>query len=123
MAVLMQLLDAADYSPELASKYETIQKRLSSRLPIVQMITRKQYIEYKLKHIQKVSSEDASARAEALAAKPALLTELSDLKINIDAAVREYEQTYGERFVPSTNNGTPAVSPDKRTPVRGEVQY
>lgn len=35
--VLVALLDCADYTPELAKRYEAIQKRLSARLPIMQV--------------------------------------------------------------------------------------
>lgn len=37
IAVLSELLDHADYTPELAEKYEYIQAKLSARLPILQV--------------------------------------------------------------------------------------
>jgi len=37
IAVLSELLDHADYTPELAEKYEQVQAKLSARLPILQV--------------------------------------------------------------------------------------
>ena len=115
--VLLSLLDSADYTPELARRYETIQKRLSARLPIVQMLTRRQFIEYKLKYIQKFAvSESPGAemsRAEALSSKSSLLTELSELQGSIENAIRDYEQQFGERFVkPAVPPQNAATTPD-----------
>jgi hypothetical protein len=101
----MSLLDAADHTPDLAKKYETIQKRFSARLPIMQMVMRRQKIEYKLKMIQKIASSDQPpqgneemSREEAVAAKPVLLTELNELRNSIEVMIRDYEGLYGERF-------------------------
>lgn len=100
----MSLLDSADHTPDLAKKYETIQKRFSARLPIMQMVMRRQKIEYKLKMIQKIASSDQPqgheemTRAEAVAAKPVLLTELNELRNSIEVMIRDYESQYGEKF-------------------------
>lgn len=104
--VLIELLDSADHTPELSRRYETIQKRLSARLPLVQMLTRKQYIEYKLKYIQKFAVSDTPgaemSRADALASKSAFLMELSELQGAIENGIRDYENQFGERFVRPT---------------------
>lgn len=100
----MSLLDCADHTPELAKKYESIQKRFSARLPIMQMVMRRQKIEYKLKMIQKIASSDQPqgngemTRAEAVAAKPVLLTELNELRNSIEMMIRDYENQFGEKF-------------------------
>ena len=97
----MSLLDSADHTPDLAKKYETIQKRFSARLPIMQLVMRRQKIEYKLKMIQKIASSDQPqgteemSRAEAVAAKPVLLTELNELRNSIEVMIRDYESHYG----------------------------
>jgi hypothetical protein len=121
--VLIELLDCADHTPELSRRYETIQKRLSARLPIVQMLTRKQYIEYKLKYIQKFAVADTPgaemSRADALASKSALLTELSELQGGIENAIRDYEQQFGERFVRPISTQQPSTS----TPDHQQAQH
>lgn len=116
--VLMTLLDCADYTPELAKKYEAVQKRFSARLPIMQLVMRRQKIEYKLKMIQKIANSEQlqgneeMTRSEAMAAKPVLLTELNELRNSIEVMTRDYEMQYGEKFerayasnIETTNNG------------------
>ena len=76
------------------------------------MLTRRQYIEYKLKYIQKIASDPNESaemsRSEALASKSALLTELSTLQGTIEVAIRDYEQQFGEKFIrPSQSPSTP----------------
>jgi hypothetical protein len=75
------------------------------------MLTRRQYIEYKLKYIQKVASDPNEStemsRSEALASKSSLLTELSSLQGAIEVAIRDYEQQFGEKFVRPTTSSTP----------------
>ncbi len=96
------------------------------------MLTRRQFIEYKLKYIQKAATDPNEtaemSRAEALASKSALLTELSALQGSIEVAIRDYEQQFGERFVrpsPSTP-GQPmgnALTPDSGRPTRQAPHY
>ena len=122
----MSLLDCADHTPELSKKYEAIQKRFSARLPIMQLVMRRQKIEYKLKKIQKIVSSDQPqgneemTRAEAVTAKPVLLSELNELRNSIESMVRDYESTYGERFerARAGNQGDMPFSP----PAKGHPQ-
>jgi hypothetical protein len=133
----MSLLDCADHTPDLAKKYESIQKRFSARLPIMQMVMRRQKIEYKLKMIQKVASSDQPqgdgemSRAEAVAAKPVLLTELNELRNSIEMMIRDYESQFGERFERARAgnqefqpNGQArpqmSLSPPKQRPMQGQ---
>lgn len=82
------------------------------------MLTRRQYIEFKLKYIQKIASDPNEStemsRSEALASKSTLLSELSTLQGTIEVSIREYEQQFGEKFVrpPSTQGGPPVSSPE-----------
>ena len=121
----MSLLDSADHTPDLAKKYETIQKRFSARLPIMQLVMRRQKIEYKLKMIQKIASSDQPqgteemSRAEAVAAKPVLLTELNELRNSIEVMIRDYESHYGEKFERARvgnhpHDSQPPLSPEPR---------
>lgn len=106
--VLVALLDCADPSPELTRKYEAIQAKLSARLPIMQLATKKQLIEHKLQYLQAPSaSPNPQDRAEVVSSKNILLKDLAETTRSIEISVREYEQTYGERFV--VNNTTLTV--------------
>lgn len=88
------------------------------------MLTRRQYIEYKLKYIQKVAASEASdpntSRSEALVQKSSLLSELSELQSSTETAIREYEQQFGEKFVRPT---IPAVAetPSPQRPSMGRM--
>lgn len=71
----------------------------------MQLVMRRQKIEYKLKMIQKIASSDQPpqgneemSRAEAVAAKPVLLSELNELRNSIEVMIRDYESHYGEKF-------------------------
>lgn len=87
------------------------------------MLTRRQYIEYKLKYIQKISADpnesSEGARSEALASKSTLLSELSALQGTIEVSIRDYEQQFGEKFVrpnlTSANISPPVSSPEVPT--------
>jgi hypothetical protein len=88
------------------------------------MLTRRQYIEYKLKYIQKVAASETSdpntSRAKALAQKSALLSELSELQTATDAAIREYEHQFGEKFVrPVVSNDSPQRNPSRHSAPHG----
>jgi hypothetical protein len=87
------------------------------------MLTRRQYIEYKLKYIQKIASDPNEStemsRSEALASKSTLLSELSTLQGGIEVAIRDYEQQFGEKFVrPSSGPGGPSLSSPDPAPSR-----
>ncbi len=55
--------------------YQTIANKLSAKLPITQMLSRKQYIEYKLKYAQK---NDANKDVNALSGEYDELSKLID---------------------------------------------
>lgn len=85
------------------------------------MLTRRQYIEYKLKYIQKIASDPNESaemsRSEALASKSSLLTELSTLQGTIEVAIRDYEQQFGEKFIrPSPSPSTPGAPNNVSSP-------
>jgi hypothetical protein len=64
------------------------------------MASRKQLIEHKLQYLQSPSAVGSNAdRADVLTNKSALLKELAEITRTIEITVRDYEQTYGERFV------------------------
>ncbi len=53
VSVLVSLLNKSTVTPTMMNAYQTIVNKLSAKLPITQMLSRKQYIEYKLKYAQK----------------------------------------------------------------------
>jgi hypothetical protein len=111
--ILASILDSAPLTPALTSKYEMVLAKLASRMPIMQMLSRKQYIEYKLKLSQRPSGNGDSL---SVTARTELTQELQDLVSNIETATKQYEIRYSERFVrPPTimtnAGGSPTFSP------------
>ncbi len=109
---LVALLDAAKTTPQLLTTYEAISGKLSARQPIAQvigctltqtecthtisqLISRKQYIEYKLKLASRIGGEGSNLSA---ADRAQLITELTELQSNADQLVRQFEKKYGESY-------------------------
>jgi hypothetical protein len=107
--ILASILDSAPLTPALTAKYETVLAKLAARMPIMQMLSRKQYIEYKLKLSQRPST---SADALSVAARAELTQEMQDLVANIENATKQYEIRYSERFV-----RPPSILPTGSSPV------
>lgn len=91
---LASLLDAATATPEMLALYENITTKLTARVPIAQLLNRKQFIEYKLKLASKVGGAGDSSSAE----KADLITELTEVKANLEKLTRQYEKSFGESF-------------------------
>jgi hypothetical protein len=96
---LAALLDEAEVTPELMTKYHEISSKLSSRLPIIQAISRKQFLEYKVKLAQRAGNTNAADGSPNKGAIPAeIMNELSDLQQFIQHSIEQYEQQYQETF-------------------------
>jgi hypothetical protein len=72
-SLLIHLL--TQVTPTMMNVYQTIANKLSAKLPITQMLSRKQYIEYKLKYAQK---NDANKDVNALSGEYDELSNLID---------------------------------------------
>ena len=59
------------------------------------MISRKQYIEYKLKLASRIGGEGSNLSASDRAQ---LITELTDIQSNVDSLCKQYEKKFGESF-------------------------
>jgi hypothetical protein len=106
--ILTSLLDAASTTPELLSLYETISTKLSARVPIVQLLNRKQFIEYKLKLATRASGETSTMTS---AEKADLISELTEVKSNLERSIKHYETAFGESFHAQGNEGSLWNSP------------
>jgi hypothetical protein len=100
--ILTALLDSATTTPELLALYESISTKLSARVPIVQFLNRKQFIEYKLKLATRPGGESNMTSAE----KADLISELTEVKANLDKAIKQYEIAFGESFHAQGSDGT-----------------
>jgi hypothetical protein len=97
---LSLLLDAAQASPEMLSRYESIAEKLAARQPITQLANRKQFIEYKLKLATRVGPDGTSSVTVGItpADRAALIAELTEVQNNTDALIRQYERRFGESY-------------------------
>ncbi len=124
---LVSLLDASKVTPQMISAYEAVQQKLSDRMPIsqvyglrvniallytvvlymialkwfcnlvLQMLNRKQFIEYKLKLASRIGGEGSNGLSSA--DKALLITELTEIQQNLDLQIKRYEKKYGEPFL------------------------
>ena len=94
---LASLLDAALPTPQLLARFELLQGKLADRVPIAQAISRRQFLEYKLKLAARL---DGSSSASGLspADKAAFITELTEISSLLDASTKQYEKKYGESY-------------------------
>lgn len=69
-----------------------------------QMLSRKQFIEYKLKLAQRPAAVQGADPQQtlSLANKQELTQELQDLTGRIEVSIRDYEDRFGERFIKPT---------------------
>lgn len=76
----------------------------------IQLVNRKQFIEYKLKLANRV---EGGASTLQPAEKASLIQELTEVKSSLDKLLRQYEKDFGEHF-----NGTGAsiVAPNSAIP-------
>jgi hypothetical protein len=107
--ILASILDAVPLTPAMVSKYESVLAKLAARLPIMEMLSRRQYIEYKLKLAQRSTNPGGQLDTQALNSVAELTDEINELQASIDASTRAYEERFAERFTrPALVPGTPA---------------
>ena len=100
LEVLQQLLASADYSPSLLSAYESTHSRLSSQLQLVQLVTRRDFLRYRLAALKRTDSAaapqhvDTGPNAEELQ----LESELRQVESELLSRSEAYEQKNGEPF-------------------------
>ena len=106
---LVSLVDSAKVTPQFLTRYEYINQKLSDRVPIAQALSRKQFIEYKLKLASRLGGDGATMSSGERAS---LITELTEIQTSMDQAVKLYEKKYGESFTKFTVPGgaTPVKS-------------
>jgi hypothetical protein len=99
-AALVALLDSAVANPTMIAKYEEIVTKLNAKVPIVQLLSRKQYVEYKLKYAERDQAH--------VAEQSALSAELRDLEADVLRAIALYEASFREKYVLPARLVTPA---------------
>jgi len=102
VAVLSELLDAAPVNAQMEAAFDLLKEKLSARSPILAMLQRKQFVEYKLKRpALAVGGGGGGATGEplTLAGKAEFTQELSELQGKLEESLRKYEQYFGEKFV------------------------
>jgi hypothetical protein len=57
VAVLASLLDVADYSPGMNERFETSQSKMSAQLQIMQLATRKDFLEFRLRCLNRLAEK------------------------------------------------------------------
>jgi hypothetical protein len=102
---LAALLDAALPSPQLLARFEFLQGKLADRVPIAQAISRRQFLEYKLKLAARMDGSGAGsgtgAGALSSADRAAFITELTEIQAALDSSTKQYEKKYGESYFKS----------------------
>jgi hypothetical protein len=105
--VLLDLIESASYSPEFLSKLQAAEKRTGATVPILQLITRREYLLYRLKSVtQKQRDAMAGIRVDDgddepidEAAKNSLLVEVNEVSVQLKSQLQEYEQTFKGKFL------------------------
>ena len=92
---LVSLIDSAKVTPQFLARYEYVNNKLSDRVPIAQAISRKQFIEYKLKLASRLGGDGGSLTP---AERATLITELTEIQASMDQATKLYEKKYGESY-------------------------
>lgn len=91
---LVSLLDSAQVTPSMLSMFEGMSRKLNARVPIAQAISRKQFIEYKLKLSSRTGENGSLSNAD----RAKLITEMTDLQNNLENQLKDYEETFGESY-------------------------
>lgn len=80
---------------------------------VLQLASRKQFIEYKLKLATRVGSDGSSTGTGGVspADRAALIAELTEVQSNVEALVRQYERRFGEPYLRMTPAGPEPPAP------------
>lgn len=88
------ILDAAEYTPELAAGLARKINALSAQLPLIQVITRREFIKYRLSMLSKLNHTGHCNDSHMLT----LTRELHKITLEIHQKISRYEGVHNERL-------------------------
>lgn len=94
LAALHTILDAAEYTPELAAGLARKINALSAQLPLIQVITRREFIKYRLSMLSKLNHTGHCNNSHMLT----LTRELHKITLEIHQKISRYEGVHNERL-------------------------
>jgi len=97
IALLMKLLQSADFSVKLLKTYGRLEDKLRDQLPIKKMAARREFVKYRLGVISRFGSSALTAPGGAGA--PELLAELRGMRRGILTAIEAYEAKHESKFL------------------------
>jgi hypothetical protein len=101
---LTRVLELAPYSEELLALLQNYSSRLATQLPLLQQVTRREFIKYRLKCIHRFQQDPAkraefAAGTEGARTRDMLMSELGVLNEKLATGLQEYESRYNDRFM------------------------
>jgi hypothetical protein len=101
---LTQVLELAPYSEELLALLQNYSSRLAAQLPLLQQVTRREFIKYRLKCIHRFQQDPAkraefASGTEGARTRDMLMSELGVLNNKLGNGLQEYERRYTDRFM------------------------
>jgi len=79
--------------------------RLAASITRLQAISRRQFLEYKLKLASRMDGSSSTSSSSGLSAadRAAFITELTEIQASLDASTKHYEKKYGESYFKTTS--------------------
>ena len=101
---LTKVLELAPYSEELLKLLQNYSSQLASQLPLLQQVTRREFIKYRLKCIHRFQQDPAkraefAAGTEGARTRDMLMSELGVLNEKLRHGLQEYEMHHNDRFM------------------------
>lgn len=100
---LTQVLNVAPYSDQLHSLLQSYAAMLTAQLPLLQQVTRREFIKYRLKCIHRFQQDPAKRQefaegTEGARKRDMLMTELGVISERLTASLQEYEKQHDTPF-------------------------
>ncbi len=96
LSLLMKLLQSADFSPRLLEVYSELESKLSDQLPIKRMVTRREFVKYRLQVIKRFGENPATTGGGNT---EELESEFDNLNSTIYKSLENYEGSHGVPFI------------------------
>ena len=96
ISLLMKLLQHAEFSPKLLETYSRLETKLSDQLPIKRMVTRREFVKYRLQVIQRFG---ATVQTTGGGSFEELENEMRNLDSTILKTLNKYEEAHDVPFI------------------------